>query len=147
MAADTKTLDKIKSLRREAANIGGFHALYAEKYASDSHCDKKGFGFNKDDRFAAFKVNVWFDSHAGHYGNSSCSTILNVYDQDSVKSAFIKALNVHQKELFQTMAKLMRDEAAGLTEQAEKEIAALQSMLDAARAEPVIDTQPPPVAA
>lgn len=135
MGADTKTLDKIRSLRREAAKIGGFHALYAEKYAPDSHCDKKGFGFNKDERFSAFKVSVWFDSHAGYYGSSSCSTILSIYDQDSVKSAFIKALNVHQKELFQTMAKLMREEAASLTQAAEAELAVLRSLLDEAQSE------------
>jgi hypothetical protein len=142
MAADTKTLDRIKSLRREAAAIGGFNDLYSEKYAPDSHCDKKGYGFNRDDRFAAFSVNIFFESHAGYYGNSSCSRILNVYDTDAVKAAFVKALGVHQKELFQTMASLMREEAASLIEQAETEIAALQAMLDQARAEPIIDTEP-----
>lgn len=133
MAADTKTLDKIKSLRREAAAVGGFNALYDAKYATDSHCDKKGFGFNSDDRFAAFSVNVHFQSHAGYYGNSSCSRILNVYDADVVKAAFVKALGVHQKELFQTMARLMIEDAASLTKQAEQEISALVAMLDEAR--------------
>lgn len=135
MAADTKTIDRIKSLRREAAAIGGFHALYSEKYAPDSHCDKKGYGFNEDSRFAAFSVTATFSSWKGYYGNSSCSTILNVYDRGIVEKAFVKALNIHQIELFATAARLMREEAAGLTDQAAKEIEALQSMLETALAD------------
>lgn len=141
MAADTKTLEKIKSLRREAAVISGFHALYALKYAPDSHCDKKGYGFNHDDRFTAFSVKATFSSHAGYYGSSSCSAILNCYDRDVVERAFVKAMNLHQKELFQTAARLMHEEAASLTDQAEKEIAALQQMLDLARAAPVLEPE------
>lgn len=137
MAADTKTIDRIKNLRREAASIGGFHALYADKYASDSRCDKKGYGFinGKTDRLASFSFTTTFESHAGYYGNSSCSTILNVYEREIVEKAFIKALNIHQKELFATAARLMREEAASLTEQAAKEIEALKSLLDTALAD------------
>ena len=133
--ADTKTIDRIKTLRRESAAIGGFHALYAETYASDSHCDKKGYGFGGDDRFTAFAINTRFSSHRGYYGNSSCSTILNVYDREVVEKAFVKALNIHQKELFATAARLMREEAASLTDQAGKEIDTLKAMLDAALAD------------
>lgn len=135
MATDTKTIDRIKSLRREAAAIAGFHALYSEKYSPDSHCDKKGYGFGGDDRFAAFTINTKFESHAGYYGNSSCSRILNVYDREIVEKAFVKALNIHQKELFATAARLMREEAASLTDQAAKEIEALKSLLDTALAD------------
>jgi hypothetical protein len=135
MNANTKTIDRIKSLRREAEAIGGFHALYAEKYAPDRNCDKKGYGFSKDDRFAAFTVNTKFESHKGYFGDSSCYTILSVYDREVVERAFVEALNIHQKELFATAARLMREEAAKLTEQAEKEIEALKSMLESARAD------------
>src|SRR5690554_4994497 len=99
MSTDTKTIDRIKSLRREAAALEGFHKLYSEKYSPDSHCDKKGYGFGGDDRFAAFCINTKFESHAGYYGNSSCSRILNIYDTAAVEAAFVKALNIHQKEL------------------------------------------------
>lgn len=135
-AADTKTLDKIRSLRREAVNIEGFHAHYSEKYASDSHCDKKGYGFvyGNSDRFVSFKVNATFESYAGYYGNSSCSTILHVYDREAVERAFVKAMNLHQKELFATAARLMREEAAGLTDAAEAELSTLQRLLEQAKA-------------
>ena len=133
--ADTKTIDRIKTLRRESAAIGGFHALYAETYASDSHCDKKGYGFGMDGRFAAFTVKASFDSWAGYYGNSSCSTILSVYHRELVEKTFVKAMNLHQKELFATAARLMREEAASLTEAATKEIEALRAMLESAVAD------------
>ena len=132
MSADTKTIDRIKSLRREASAIAGFHTLYAETYAPDPGCDKKGYGFKNDDRFDAFTIKAIFSSYRGYYGNSSCSRILSVYDKPTVESAFVRALNIHQKELFATAARLMREEAASLTEKASEEIAALQSMLESA---------------
>jgi hypothetical protein len=135
MAADTKTIDRIKSLRREASALEGFHAMYSEKYARDQSCDKKGYGFNTDDRFCAFTVKASFSSWAGYYGNSSCGQILSIYDRDLVQNAFVKALGIHQKELFATAARLMREEAASLTGTAEKEIAALKALLDAALAD------------
>lgn len=138
MAADTKTLDKIRALRREAANLAGFHSLYATKYASDSHCDKKGHGFllGASDRWVGFSVRATFESYAGYYGSSSCTTILHVRDRDLVETAFIKAMNIHQQQLFQTTSQLLREEAASLTEKAETELAALRSLLDEAQSEP-----------
>lgn len=126
---NTKNIDRIKALKTTANSFAGFHAHYAEKYASDSHCDKKGYGFNKDDRFAAFKMIVSFDSWSGYYGNSSCGVILSVSDQDIAKKAFVEALNVNQKLIFATMAKLMTSEAESLTAKAKDEIAALQKLV------------------
>lgn len=133
--ASTKTVDRIKTLRREADAIGGFHDLYATKYAPDTTCDKKGFGFKGDDRFASFSIKATFSSWAGYYGNSSCSKILSIYDQAIVEGGFVKAVDIHQKQLFATAARLMREEAASLTEAAAKEIDALRSMLEAALAD------------
>ena len=128
---DTQTLEKIKTLRFGAANLSGFHEMFATKFGADSSCDKKGFGFGKDNRFAAFKLQTSFDSWAGYYGRSSCSSVLGGSDQ--VAEFIIKAMNVHQKEIFATAAKLMRDEAATLTAKASEELAALQSMLEEAQ--------------
>ena len=129
MEMNTTTIDRIKALKANANSFANFHAHYSEKYAPDSHCDKKGYGFNKDDRFTAFKMTVSFDSWAGYYGNSSCGSILGVSDQDIVKKAFIEALNVNQKLIFATMAKLMTAEAESLTAKAKDEIAALQALI------------------
>lgn len=132
---DTKTIDTIKALRSEANAFSGFHQTYAEKYAPDPSCDKKGFGFGTDDRFAAFEINTKFAAHAGYYGNSSCSSIMHVYHKDMVRPFIIKALNVHQKEIFATVARLMREEAAALTGKAQAEVEAIQKMLEAAKSD------------
>lgn len=125
---DTKTLDTIKSLLQGANAVSAFHAEYKTKYASDTNCDKKGYGFGRDDRFSAFSINTCFSSWRGYYGSSSASAILHV--PDCVRPYFVKALNVHQEELFATVARLMRAEAASLRERATAEIVALQAMLD-----------------
>lgn len=132
MAINTKTLELIKSLRGEAYKLANFHNLFATKYASDSSCDKKGFGFGKDNRFSAFKLTTSFDSWSGYYGNSNCGSILHVCD---VEPYIIKAMNIHQKELFATAARMMREEAAGLTEAATAELEALQEMLTVAQSD------------
>lgn len=133
---DTKTIDTIKALRSEANSFAGFHAMYSEKYASDSSCDKKGYGFEfATDRFVSFSLNVSFCSHAGYYGNSSCSTIMHVYHTDMVRPFLIKALNIHQKEIFATAARLMREEAGRLTDKAQAEVEAIQKMLETAKAD------------
>lgn len=131
----TATIDAIKSLRYEAANFGGFHDLYAKNYAPDTNCDKKGYGFGKDSRFAAFTINTQFSSWHGYYGNSSCSNIMNVRHADLVKPYLVKALNHHQRELFATVARLMREDAAAMTEKAEAEISALSAMIEEAKIE------------
>jgi hypothetical protein len=132
---DTKTIDTIRALRSEANSFAGFHALYAEKYAPDSNCDKKGYGFGCDDRFTAFEIKTSFASWRGYYGNSSCGTIMSVYHRDLVRPFIIKALNVHQKEIFATVARLMREEAATLSDKAQAEVEAIQKMLEAAKAD------------
>ncbi|MCX5581452.1 hypothetical protein [Kaistia terrae] len=136
---DTKTIDRIKALRREAANFEGFHALYATKYAPDSNCDKKGFGFGRDDRYSAFKIGVSFDSWSGYYGNSSCGRIMNVQHQDVVAPYLTKALNEHQKTIFATVGRLMREDAARLTGDAAAEVAAIQQLLADAQADLAIE--------
>lgn len=125
-----ENIEKIKALKAEAAKFGGFHAHFAEKYGRDTSCDKKGYGFNQDDRFAAFKMTVSFDSHAGYYGNSSCSTVLSVHNKDIVQKAFIEALNQNQKLIFATMEKLMLAEAEKLVGAAQEEVSALQRLVD-----------------
>lgn len=132
--SSTKTIEEIRELRRTAGAVAGFHDLYDSKYRGDSHCDKKGYGFSQDDRFRAFNIKTGFDSWRGYYGNSSCSSILCV-NSDIAQKFFVKALEVHQRELFATAARLMREEAARLTDAAAAELEAMQNMLDEAKAD------------
>lgn len=131
MGIDISTMDRIKSLRSTAAALDGFHVDYAVNYAPDKNCDKKGYGFNRDDRFSAFKLSISFDSWRGYYGNSGCSRILSV-DSSTASLFIVKALEAHQREIFATAARLMREEAASLTGKASEELAKLQEMLAAA---------------
>jgi hypothetical protein len=137
MSLNTKTLETIRLLRTEAHKLATFHEVFASKYASDSSCDKKGFGFGKDNRFAAFSVSTSFDSWSGYYGNSSCGRVFSL-NQEAAR--FItQAMNVHQKEIFATAARLMREEAATLTTAAAEELAALQQMLTVAQTDAPAD--------
>lgn len=122
-------IEKMKSLKSNANALKLFHEMYSQKYESDKNCDKKGYGFNKDDRFAAFKVTVTFDTWKGYYGNSSCSTILSITDKDAVTKAFVEAINQNHKLIFATMAKLMLAEAESMAGKAKEELAALQSLI------------------
>ena len=131
---DNKTIQKIKTLTADAAALAVFNDLYARKYDSDTHCDKKGFGFDVDDRFSAFRIQTNFSSWAGYYGNSSCSNILHLSDSDTVASFIKKAMNQLQPQIFAVAADLMRKEAASLTDRAEAELSAMRDLLDAAKA-------------
>lgn len=139
MTLKTETLERIRSLRTEAHKLATFHEGFAKQYASDSKCDKKGFGFGKDNRFAAFKVSTSFDSWTGYYGSSSCCRALSI--NEKAAEFIVKAMNVHQKEIFATAARLMREEAATLTDSAAEELAALQQMLAVAQSDAPQDEQ------
>lgn len=132
--SDVKTIERIKALRRAADAIAGFHAEYDAQYRNDPHCDKKGYGFSQDDRFRAFNIRTGFDSWRGYYGNSSCGRILLV-DSEIAEKFFIKAIDLHQRELFALASRLMREEAAQLTDAAAAELEAMQAMLEEAKAD------------
>lgn len=130
---NTKTLEKIRQLRADAYKLAGFHQMFATKYGSDERCDKKGYGFGEDHRFSAFSVKTSFDSWTGYYGNSSCGSALGMGDEAA--KYIVKAMNIHQKELFATAARLMREDASKLTGEAEAELSQLQQMLSDAQAD------------
>lgn len=57
------------------------------------HYDKTGCGINKDSRFSSFNISFSFDSWAGTFGNSGCSTVIYVGNQDIFRTAFLKVLD------------------------------------------------------
>ena len=124
----TANIERIKSLRGNAAALENFDETFKKATAHPS-CDKKGFGFGRDDRFASFKVQTHFANWKGEYGNSSCGTVMHL-SSETVGPYFIKALDVHRKELFATTARLMREEAAKLIDKAEAEMASMRALLD-----------------
>ncbi|MXN46092.1 hypothetical protein GR138_12915 [Shinella kummerowiae] len=130
MATNATAIDQIKTLKNDAAKLGTFHEWFAETFADKAHHDKQAFGFGVGTgEYFAFKSSVWFYAYCGQYGSSSVYSQLSVQDSKAVNAAFTKALNRHQKLIFQTMAEIMTDEATKLRDQAQKEVSALQSML------------------
>lgn len=129
MATDAQTFEKIKKLLRHAESLSGFWGRYREKISEQS-CDKHRAGFNVDGRFSGFKVALSFDNLTGYYGNSSCSTLMTLPSED-VAPFITRAINLHCETIFDTAARLMREEAATLKDKAAAEVAAMQATLDA----------------
>lgn len=130
----TEKLNEIRTLKKAASTVGSFWQTYRDKYLSDRNCDKKNATFvQADDRFSAFSFTLRFSAHAGYYGNSSCSRIFSL-DNELAGKYFTRAIQANAEALFRCASELMLKDAAALTEEAEKEVAALQAMLDEVRA-------------
>jgi len=126
----TVAIEKIKTLKADAEKIDGFHAWFTKAFADKSHHDKQNFGFNiGTGEYHAFKETIWFYAYAGQFGSSSVYSQFDISNRKALKEAFVKALNRHQKLIFQTMSEIMTAEATKLRDEAQKEIAAMQSML------------------
>lgn len=137
--ADAQTFAKIKSLLSMSEALSGFWDRYW-KAVSDPKCDKHEAGFNKDSRFSGFTVSLSFDSLTGYYGSSSCSTFMRL-PSETVAPFITRAINEHCGLIFDTAARLMREEAATLKDKAAAEIAAMQATLDALEGAPEAEQQ------
>ena len=100
-----------------------------QKASSDSRADKKGFGFNSDSRFPSFTIEkLRFDTWLGYYGNSSCSTWLNICDSVLFTQAFTAVLNRDALKLLADIADYLEKISQGAKK---KEIAELRMRLTA----------------
>jgi len=124
----TETIDKLKKLTALSKSLDTYFDMYRKKTCAGS-CDKYAAGFNIDNRFTVFKVEASFNAYLGYYGNSSCSTFSNGISSDQISQYFIAALNRHKELIFKTMAEDVKTDAVLLREGAEKELRALQDML------------------
>jgi hypothetical protein len=123
-----ESLERTQELFRTAKSFATFHVNFDSKYGADSHCDKKDYGFCKDDRFSGIAIKLSFDSWAGYYGNSNCGTVFRA--PDFAKKYLIDALNKHQREIFATVAELMRKDARSLVSEAQKELEEARTLLE-----------------
>ncbi len=128
--ASGKTIDRIRALHHAADTLSGFEQKYSQA-TQNSSCDKKGYGFGRDNRFAAFKITTSFDSWLGYFGSSGCHTALSV-DGNTVEPFIIKALNQHWRQIFETASEMMREEASSLTAAAREELKKAEELLDRA---------------
>jgi len=116
-----ENLQKIKRIietsRKLREKLDGWNNIISE-----NSCDKYGLGFNKDSRFSSTKISLSVDSWVGYYGNSGCSTYLQIQDQESFKKAFISVLNdKFRMLLLETCAKMEMD-AKSYIDKAREEI-------------------------
>ena len=118
-----ENLDKIKKLRRNVVEIRTLCNVKIPRWKEDvRHYDKTGWGFNKDDRFSACKaVPIAFSSHMGTYGDSGCSSQMDL-DYEIFSRHLIDYLNKNKQEIMLSIADQIEKEAADLKSKAEAEL-------------------------
>lgn len=118
-----ESLQAIKKLRQNANEIYDLFNRKIPLWKTDpKHYDKTGWGFNKDDRFTACTpVSIWFSSHKGTYGDSSCSRQLSL-DAGIFNTHLVKYLNENKESIMMAIAKSIEDQAKTLKQNAEEEL-------------------------
>ena len=119
---------KIKSIRSDISKLQGFNEDYCAR-TSPSSVDKHGFGFNKDSRFASFSLKLTFDNWMGHYGSSSCSTIMSLSNTDMVEKALIRYLNKNVDNVLRGVAEEMESDYLNMKSELESDIEQMQKLL------------------
>lgn len=125
-----QNINDITKLNASAKLLSELRPKFLEAIKKDS-CDKHNMAFGGDDRFSVFSVKVFLDCHTGYYGNSSCSSMGSI-DSAIAQRLLNKALNSMMPQVLEAMAKAAREEAATLTAAAQKEIDALQALINQA---------------
>lgn len=120
---------EIQKLRANAKAFEGFWDRYRERTAK-ADVDKYNASFGGDHRFSNFKVNTFFDSHTGVYGNSSCSNF-GRFDEEIAGRYMVMAMNALREELFAKCAELIKRDAEKLVDKARSEVEAMNAALDA----------------
>lgn len=121
-------LNEIKELLK-AAKIRTLLDDYSKKVSENPSIDKYSLNFDGDARFAVFSVPVTLECYTGYYGNSSCATFMSI-DPKLARQALNHYLNKNMKAVLAGMADYMEEKAAKLVDQAEKELADQQAILD-----------------
>lgn len=120
-------LNEIKELLK-AAKIRTLPDDFKKSLENPS-IDKYALKFDGDTRFSVFSTVVYLDCHTGHYGNSSCSTYMSI-KSDLAREALNHYLNKNMREVLAGMADYLEEKASKLVDQAEKELADQQAILD-----------------
>ena len=96
----------------------------------NSNCDKRGIGFNLDDRFSTASIKISIDSWHGYYGNSSCSHILSISNTEIFKRAFLEELNCRFNEIMINTANRIENKAKTLIEESREELLKTTELLN-----------------
>lgn len=120
---------QITTLRRNSQEFATFWSRY-RAHTEKADVDKFNASFGGDQRFSNFKVNTFFESHSGVYGNSSCSNF-GRFDEDLAQKYMVLAMNAMREALFEKAAELMQRDAERLVDKARTEVEAMNAALDA----------------
>lgn len=111
-------LEKAKSVFFEGKEIRNYFENYGKtieeykKIRESPTCDKYHNEFNYDGRFSACSPHkVFFSSAKGYYGDSSCSQILSIRNEDIFWKGFDKFINLHKEEIFDFIASYYEEKA------------------------------------
>ena len=125
---NTQNIDKIKLLNSAAKTLLTLVDKYHDKIKEPS-CDKYELKFGGDDRFSVFSAKVFLDCHTGYYGNSSCSTFVNV-DSKLAQELLNYALNKNMRVIFADMAECAKRQSVKLEGDAKKELEDMRKMIE-----------------
>lgn len=103
-----------------------------ERRKSSTNWDKVGVGFNLDNRFTSFKLDLRLTSWEGYYGNSGCSSFFHVGDEGVFEEAFLAVLNKNFNRLMAETADHIERNAGAAIEAERKELLKRLSELDSA---------------
>jgi len=138
----TESIDEMKKLMIFSKASGTFWNQY-DKKTTKAQCDKYDARFLGDTRWTLFRYErpITFDSYVGYYGNSSRSLFgSGVYFGDELIKKYLPlALNSLKREIFEQMSIIAAKDAKAISDKAEKEIAALQQILQEAKQESTED--------
>lgn len=123
-----KKLQDIKKLL-DAAKIATLPDRYFKTISGKSSIDKHALKFGGGDRFSVFRTTVLLTCYTGYYGSSSCSTFSHM-DNDLAREALDHYLNKNMKAVLAGMGEYLEAKARTLVEEAEKELAQEQAILD-----------------
>ena len=103
--------EKVIELIRASNDITGGIATYDER-RKESRYDKMGLGFNLDKRFKAHEgLSIRVDSWSGVYGDSGCSSVVHINNDEVFNKHFLKVLNLKFREIMSDVSKSILDEA------------------------------------
>jgi hypothetical protein len=119
-----ENLRKVRSILSDSKKIGSHNERFinATRKGNEGRIDKYKKGFNEDSRFQAFRVEVFFGSYTGAYGDSSVGSFLNISSAVSTQKAFVKYLQDNEDDVLQGISDNLREEADSLIEAAKSEI-------------------------
>jgi len=125
-----KNFEQIEKLRKNVFQIRDLFNVKIPKWnTSQKTFDKTGAVFNQDHRFSACgKIEIFFSSWMGVYGDSGCSSQCNL-DKEVFEEHFVKYLNYNRESIMLAIADSIEKEAKGLKEKAEEEVKTQLAML------------------